>query len=50
MWPIFKKLKWCVFIVISMFQPACKHPQINAQTAYHQYLKAHQVAIDADVK
>jgi hypothetical protein len=48
MLPILKRFKWCLFLLISMLQPACKHKQVNSQSVFQQYLKAHQVKVNAD--
>ncbi len=48
MLPVIKRLRWCLFLFLSMLQPACKHKQVNAQSVFQQYLKAHQVKVNTD--
>ncbi len=48
MLPLLKRLRWCLFLLVSMLQPACKHKQVDTQSVFKQYLKAHQVKVDTD--
>lgn len=50
MLPLLKRLRWCLFLLVSMLQPACKHKPVDTQSIFKQYLKANQVKVDYSVQ